>query len=154
MTETSAWLAGMNFWVTDDLVDVNVNRARGRESWANAQVQQAAHGPGFQLDRDHAEKMVKDATEVLRRLRNDQSITESLERMKSAADDPVSVGFTKAATWSGGQPGAFAYGAGHVRLEILYLEELVRRLNTALGRTAGNEQDARNALQGVEEGAN
>ncbi|MGY6653373.1 hypothetical protein ACXIZN_14490 [Amycolatopsis sp. TRM77291] len=154
MTDTSRpWLAGLDMWVTDPIGD-NVERAKAAESAANAQVQQGAHGPGFRLDRDHAERMVRKATTILERLRDDQRITQSLERMKSAAEDPVSVGFAKAATWNADRPGAFAYGAGHVRLEILYLEELVGRLNKALGRTAGNDQDSGRAIKNsVETGA-
>ncbi|MFI9450397.1 hypothetical protein [Amycolatopsis sp. NPDC052450] len=126
-----------------------VEKATAAETAANAQVQQNAHGPGIYLDRDHAETMLKKASDVLRQLRDDQSITQSLERMKSAAEDPVSVAFTKAATWNDGQPGAFAYGAGHVRLEILYLEELSRRLKEALGQTCQNDQEAGKTLGGI-----
>ncbi|WP_340681646.1 hypothetical protein LCL61_23185 [Amycolatopsis coloradensis] len=157
--ERSSWLGDLGFYITDDRVaenrvTENVNRAKVAEIATNDQVQQAAHAPGFRLDRDHAERMVQKAKEVLEHLRNDQTITQSLERMRSAAEDPVSMGFTKAATWNGDQPGAFAYGAGHVRLEMLYLKELVKRLEKALGRTTENDQESGEALKGsVQEGA-
>ncbi|MFC9257266.1 hypothetical protein [Amycolatopsis thailandensis] len=157
MTDTAVpdkdnWLGDIILRVKDP-IGYEVGKATAAEIATNAQVQQAAHGPGIYLDRDHAEGMVEQAIQVRAHLVNDQSITASLERMRSAAADPVSVGFTKAATWNGGQPGAFAYGSGHVRLEILYLDELISRLNKALGRTAQNEQETQKTLNGVQEGA-
>ncbi|WP_219148227.1 hypothetical protein [Amycolatopsis sp. TNS106] len=155
MTETgrSPWLSDLAFYITDDPVTENVNRAKAAEAAMNDQVQQGAHGPGFRLDRDHATRMVEKAMQVKLALENDQRITQTLERMQSAAQDPVSMRFTKAATWNGGQPGAFAYGAGHVRLEMLYIEELIERLNTALGRTTQNDQEAGKAVDdGVKKG--
>ncbi|MGW4830499.1 hypothetical protein ACWEOG_23160 [Amycolatopsis japonica] len=146
------WLGDIILRVKDP-TGYEVDKATAAEIATNAQVQKAAHGPGIYLDRDHAEQMVKQAGEVLAALENDQSLTQSLERMQSAAQDPVSVGFTKAATWNGGQPGAFAYGAGHVRLEILYIKELIDRLNTALGRTTENDQNAGEAFKGARGGA-
>ncbi|MFD5091013.1 hypothetical protein ACFWMR_10470 [Amycolatopsis thailandensis] len=142
------WLGDIILRVKDP-IGYEVNKATAAEIATNAQVQQAAHGPGIYLDRDHAEQMVKQAGEILAALENDQSLTQSLERMQSAAQDPVSVGFTKAATWNGGQPGAFAYGAGHVRLEILYLGELTRRLEKALGRTSENDHESGKGLGGI-----
>ncbi|WP_370946982.1 hypothetical protein AB5J62_05345 [Amycolatopsis sp. cg5] len=143
-SDRAAWLEGLSFWVSDPISE-NVDRARAAEAVANAQAQQA-HGPGFRLDRQHAEQMVSQAIQVRADLENDQRITQSLERMQPAAKDPVSVAFAQNATWNGGTAGAFAYGAGHVRLEILYLDELIKRLNTALGRTTETDHAAGKAV--------
>lgn len=155
MTESMdrPWLGELGFFVTDSVAD-NVYRARMAEAATNAQAQQQVHGPGFRLDREHAEKMVEQAIRIRQSLENDQSVTQSLERMEPAAKDPVSVDFAQSATWNDGRAGAFAFGAGHIRLEMLYLDELVKRLNLALGRTTEADHVAGEAIDdSVERGA-
>lgn len=148
---TSPWLSGVDFSIQDEQLRI-IQNDRKKISALNNAVQTRGGGAGFSLDRQAAEEMVKQAVEVKLKLQNDQRIAQTLERMQPPAHDPVSVSFNQRATWNSGTPGAFAYGAGHFQLQVLYLSELIDRLNKALGRTTASDEQQSEPFAGSTKG--
>ena len=146
----SPWLTGVDFYITDPVTQ-NIDNAKHREAQINAMTQGMAVGgaPGFSLDKDQAVKMVTDAMAIRIELEKLQNKAEFLEKMTAPAKDPASSSFNESATWQGGTPGAFAYGSGHLRLEVMYLSELIKRLNKALGRTSDTDDDLGTVVTGT-----
>ncbi|SDW30029.1 hypothetical protein SAMN05421504_101198 [Amycolatopsis xylanica] len=130
----SPWLDG---------VDIYVDNARNREVLDNRKIQAAHAGPGFSLDKDEATRMLEQARAIRKELQDVQHKAEFLEKMDPPAKDPVSCSYNGSVTWCGEEaPGAFAYGAGHLRLEALYLNELIERLRKALGIVEAEDEHA------------
>lgn len=135
---------GIAFNITDATTK-SIDDAKSHEAGGNAITQMFAGvlSGGFSLDKDQATTMLAQAKKMRLDLRAIQNKAEFLEKMSAPAQDPVSVAYTKAATWQGADnPGAFAYGSGHIRLEVLYLSEIIDRLDKALGLTEAADDQA------------
>lgn len=69
-----------------------------------------------------------------------------LARTTAAADEPASKDYNAQLTWNG-QAGAFGFGADHIRLETLYVEDLIRALSIALHRIPEFEKRRQRMLE-------
>jgi hypothetical protein len=128
------WLDGLTFSIKNVASEVG-----GVAAAAGA----AAAGPGFSLDRDEAQAMLTDVTGILTDLQDLRNSANSLKQVRPPAQDPASVAYNASLASNGsGAPGAFDYGAGHVDVEIAYLEELKQRLDKALGKTEEADDQA------------
>ncbi|MFD9889737.1 hypothetical protein ACFWY9_10370 [Amycolatopsis sp. NPDC059027] len=93
-------------------------------------------GKGFSLDRGEAERMLKQAQQLLVEMQPALADANALAQIQPPARDPASMKYHGDLTrQDSGQPAALSFGAGHVRVQIAYLSELVTRLETALGKT-------------------
>ncbi|HWD03102.1 MAG TPA: hypothetical protein VG674_11690 [Amycolatopsis sp.] len=103
-----------------------------------------ASGGGFMLQRDEAEDLVKRLMAVRGQLVEMQARVEELCKITPPSRDPGSLAYQQALTVDkNGNPAALSYGGGHIDLQLAYVEELINRLNTALGKIqTGDEQQA------------
>jgi hypothetical protein len=111
-------------------------------------------GPGFTLDRDEAKVMLEQCKQTLIDLKKLQNTAATLTRIIPPARDQVTVGYHGNLTaQQNGQPAAFAYGAGHVQLEIDYMNELITRLEDALGIMHSSDVNAQKTVEAAGQGS-
>ncbi|SEB38937.1 hypothetical protein SAMN04489727_1278 [Amycolatopsis tolypomycina] len=92
-------------------------------------------------------KQINALTVELAKIQNEAN---ALSRITPPARDQVTSGYHGNLTRrQDGQPAAFAYGAGHVQVELDYLDELAKRLEDALGIVRSNEANAQETVQGA-----
>ncbi|MFD9891761.1 hypothetical protein ACFWY9_20675 [Amycolatopsis sp. NPDC059027] len=104
-------------------------------------------GKGFSLDRGEAERMLEQARALKGRVKDAEADANALAQIHPPARDPASIAYHGDLTRrADGQPAAFSFGAGHLRVQHAYLKELVFRLETALGRTHESDE---NAAEGI-----
>ncbi|GAA1982440.1 hypothetical protein [Amycolatopsis minnesotensis] len=134
-------------WMGD--ADIRIADAAIADADATAS---SAGRSGFTLDLDQAHQLLADATRIRQELTLLQDNASVLERLEPPAQDPASKGYNGLLTRQGEQPGAFAYGAGHLRVEVEYLTELIGRLQKALVLKEGTEHDHGRKLKKTDDG--
>jgi hypothetical protein len=106
------------------------------------------------MSTDEARSMLTIAKRLRDKYQGMLPTAEGLTRLTSPADEPGSNSYNKLLVDAGPPPGAFAAGADQVKQEYAYADELVARLEQALGITeASDEQagsDVKNATSGDE----
>ncbi|WP_344432319.1 hypothetical protein [Amycolatopsis minnesotensis] len=117
---------------------------------------------GFTLDRDEAHEILNEATRIRNQLNLLQMKANRLEHLSPPADDPASLDYNDVLTSKSaefvrakseeirGRPGAFAFGAGHVTIEVNYLTELIGRLRKSLGIKDETEEQNKQRLQSAQ----
>ncbi|WP_344862336.1 hypothetical protein [Amycolatopsis ultiminotia] len=97
--------------------------------------------------------LAKSVREDFREMRTD---AEQLTRLTSPADEPGSNGYNKLLVNDGQPPGAFVAGKDQVEQLYAYADELVKRLEKALGTTESSDEqagaDVKNAASGEQDG--
>src|SRR5690606_12856371 len=88
---------------------------------------------GFSLTREEAERALQEFREIRNELMRMERDALELTRLRPPAGDPASVQLNEAIVGGSNDPGAFGYGYGHIKKEIAYFDELVHRLELALG---------------------
>lgn len=138
-----SWLEGLGFAIIDQ-------PGGGGASGGGA----APSGQGFAMSTDEARSMLTIAKRLRDKYQGMLPTAEGLTRLTSPADEPGSNSYNKLLVDAGPPPGAFAAGADQVKQEYAYADELVARLEQALGITeASDEQagsDVKNATSGDE----
>jgi hypothetical protein len=135
----AGWLSDVNFWIKD------APSAPGSLASTGGGTPGAAAGSasqGFSLTHDEAEDMVRRAEGVLSDIGDMLRKAETLTKVTPPAQDPASLTFNTQLVGNGQDGGAFGYGRGHLEREWGYLDELVKRLNDALGRTTESDHTA------------
>ncbi|QWF83726.1 hypothetical protein [Amycolatopsis sp. CA-230715] len=134
------WMDGMDIWIADAAI-------------ADADAAAASAGrSGFTLDLDQANHLLDETIRIRTELVHLQRKADELESLTPPAHDPASADYHGSLTRQGQQPGAFAYGAGHLHVEVDYLAELIRRLRQAVGRTEETDEDGARHLRKTPEG--
>lgn len=131
--------------------DVDIRIADAKVALADA-ASAASGGSGFTLDLDQANQLLAEAKRIRHELTLLQDEANVLAHLEPPAQDPASKGYNGLLTQQGRQPGAFAYGAGHLRIEVEYLTELIDRLRKALALKEGTEQDSGRKLKKSDQG--
>ncbi len=99
-------------------------------------------GQGFTMSRDDAQAMLKLAKSVREDFRDMQTDAVRLTRLTAPADEPSSNGYNKLLVNSGEPKGVFVTGSEQVDQEFAYADELVKRLEKALGITEASDEQA------------
>ncbi|GAA3554187.1 hypothetical protein GCM10022222_42310 [Amycolatopsis ultiminotia] len=140
------WLEGLGFAITDQ------TGGGGGASGGAA----TPSGQGFALSRDDAMSMLNLAKSVREDFREMRTDAEQLTRLTSPADEPGSNGYNKLLVNDGQPPGAFVAGKDQVEQLYAYADELVKRLEKALGTTESSDEqagaDVKNAASGEQDG--
>ncbi|MFF0147241.1 hypothetical protein ATK36_2752 [Amycolatopsis sulphurea] len=124
------WLDGLNFSVGDVF---------GSGEAAGAAT---SGGQGFALSHDDAMSMLNLAKSVREDFRDMRPDAEQLTRLTSPADEPGSNGYNTLLVNRGQPPGAFVAGETQVNQLYAYADELVKRLEKALGITRSSDEQA------------
>ncbi|WP_051166514.1 hypothetical protein [Amycolatopsis orientalis] len=99
-------------------------------------------GQGFTMSRDDATAMLKLAKTVREHFRDMQTDASRLTQTTSPADEPTSNGYNKLLVNQGEPKGAFVMGEDQVKREFAYADELVKRLEKALGIIGSSDEQA------------
>ena len=128
------WLDGLAF---------NVGSAFDAGAAAGAAVGGGASGgQGFTMSRDDAMAMLKVAKAVREDFDQMRPQAESLTKLTAPADEPTSNGYNERLVNGGDPKGVFVTGKEQVDKEYAYANELVHRLEKALGITAASDEQA------------
>ncbi|WP_275291369.1 hypothetical protein [Amycolatopsis sp. La24] len=127
------WLDGLYF---------NIGDAFSAGDAAGAAMGGAPSGQGFTMSRDDAAAMLTLAKTVREHFRDMRPEANELIRLTSPADEPTSNGYTKLLVNEGEPKGAFVTGRDQVDQEFAYADELVKRLEKALGITESSDEQA------------
>ena len=107
------------------------------------------------MSTDEARNMLTVAKRLRDKYRGMIPDAEALTQLTSPADEPGSNGYNAQLVNAGQSPGAFVAGRDQVKEEFAYADELVARLEQALGITeASDEQagaDVKNATPGSQD---
>ncbi|WP_409466764.1 hypothetical protein [Amycolatopsis sp. GA6-003] len=129
------WLDGLYF---------NIGDAFGAGDAAGAAMGGggSSGGQGFTMSREDAMAMLKLAKTVREHFRDMRDDAYRLTQLTPPADEPTSNGYNKLLV-NGGEPkGAFVTGGEQVDKEYAYANELVKRLEKALGITEASDEQA------------
>lgn len=155
MSEAEGWLSDVTFWV-DGVPSGGAMPTPPPEGAMPAAAPAAGGGSGsvptggqgFSLSREEAEEMLA----IFRDIRDDLQEMElkagNLLGLRAAAEDPASLNFHENAV-DGPQLGALGYGYEHVLNEITFFDELVARLEKALGLITESDEDATRQIGAV-----
>ncbi|WP_344869443.1 hypothetical protein [Amycolatopsis ultiminotia] len=106
------------------------------------------------MSTDEARNMLTVAKRLRDKYQGMLPTAQSLTQLTSPADEPGSNGYNKLLVDAGPPPGAFAAGESQVKQEYAYADELVKRLEQALGITETSDEqagtDVKNATSGNE----
>ncbi|PFG48689.1 uncharacterized protein DUF3558 [Amycolatopsis sulphurea] len=107
-------------------------------------------GPGFTMSRDDALSMLKLAKTVREHFDLMRPKAHRLTQITSPADEPGSNGYTKLLVNQGEPKGTFVTGKEQVDEEFAYADELVNRLEKALGITEASDGQASSDVNAAE----
>ncbi|GAB3353330.1 hypothetical protein [Amycolatopsis echigonensis] len=127
------WLDGLYF---------NIGDAFDAGDAAGAAMGGASSGQGFTMSRDDAMAMLKVAKTVRADFRDMRDDAYRLTQTTSPADEPTSNGYNKRLVNEGEPKGVFVAGKDQVDQEFAYADELVKRLEKALGITESSDEQA------------
>lgn len=99
-------------------------------------------GQGFTMSRDDATAMLKLAKTVREHFSDMRTDANALTRLTAPADEPTSNNYNKLLVNPGEPKGAFVTGEDQVKQEYAYADELVRRLEKALGIVESSDEQA------------
>ncbi|MET9262732.1 hypothetical protein [Amycolatopsis sp. NPDC004079] len=102
----------------------------------------APPGPGFTMSRDDARSMLNLAKQAVKQFDDMRSHARYLTRLTPPADEPASNDYNRRLTGSGPEDGAFGTGLANLIHLREYTDELVRKLEQALGITESSDQAA------------
>lgn len=122
-TGVDPWLAG---------VDVEIQDSVGAQG-------ATASGAGFSLSPGEANAILAQALGALDKLQQVQRQAEILKQVSPAADDPASVAYN--ARLASGH-GVFDVAGRHINAEADYLNELIRKIQAALGMIGDRDGEA------------
>lgn len=94
------------------------------------------------MSRDDAMAMLKLAKSVREDFNHMREDAVRLTQITSPADEPTSNGYTKLLVNAGEPKGVFVTGKEQVDKEFAYADELVKRLEKALGITEASDEQA------------
>lgn len=144
MTASGNWLSDVMFWV-----DGVASGAAGGGAAAGGGGALGGSGggapsgsQGFSLTREEAERALEEFKTIhadLVELRWDAA---ELIRLRPPAEDPASVRLNEAFAGGASGRGVFGYGLMHVEKEIAYFDELINRLEKALGYVTEADESA------------
>ncbi|WP_051165956.1 hypothetical protein [Amycolatopsis orientalis] len=129
------WLDGLYFNIGDAF-------AAGDAAGAAMSGGGSPGGQGFTMSRDDAMAMLKIAKSVRADFRDMRDDAENLTQLTSPADEPSSNGYNKLLVNEGEPKGVFVTGKEQVHREYAYADELVKRLEKALGITELSDEQA------------
>ncbi|MGV9300571.1 hypothetical protein [Amycolatopsis sp. NPDC003676] len=111
-------------------------------------------GPGFTMSRDDARSMLNLAKQARKQFGDMRAAALSLLRLVAPADDVASNAYQ--VKLLGNEPATGAFGAGLANVQRLhaYANELVLKLETALGITADSEESATESVKNAASGKN
>jgi hypothetical protein len=124
------WLDDVTFWVNGI---ASRTHTRGGTSAGGGGGGAPSGAQGFSLTREEAERALQEFREIRNELMRMERDALELTRLRPPAGDPASVQLNEAIVGGSNDPGAFGYGYGHIKKEIAYFDELVHRLELALG---------------------
>ncbi|MBN9741067.1 hypothetical protein DMP23_08075 [Amycolatopsis sp. A1MSW2902] len=102
----------------------------------------APSGQGFTMSRDDAAAMLNLAKTVRADFDEMRPKADALTRLTSPADEPTSNAYNKLLVNSGEPKGVLVTGKEQVEREYAYADELVKRLEKALGITESSDEQA------------
>lgn len=99
-------------------------------------------GPGFTMSRDDARSMLNLAKHAREQFDEMRTLAAYLTRLTPPADEPASNDYNRQVTGTAFGDGAFGAGLANVTRMYAYANELVRKLEQALGSTESSDQTA------------
>jgi hypothetical protein len=137
-TDGTGFLSGMNFMVTD------VANTAGAAVGAAVSV---AGSGGFSMSKDEMESMLTKAEGTKKLIDDQRAKARNIAQIDPPGHDAASVAFTGTAVDAG------KHYLGHLEIQYKRYEQLIAKLNEALGKTvATDEQNADAAQQTSPEG--
>ncbi|GAA1023352.1 MULTISPECIES: hypothetical protein [Amycolatopsis] len=109
-------------------------------------------GPGFTMSRDDARSMLKLARQAREQFSDMRAASLSLLRLVAPADDVASNAYQAKLLGNESASGAFGAGIANVHRLHAYANELVLKLEEALGITANSEETAAESVQNAASG--
>ncbi|MBB1157690.1 MULTISPECIES: hypothetical protein [Amycolatopsis] len=107
-----------------------------------ADTRAAPPGPGFTMSRDDARSMLNLAKQAREQFNEMRQIANSLTRLAPPADEFASNSYNSNLVGDGQSTGAFGAGLANVERMHRYADELVRKLEKALGITESSDEAA------------
>lgn len=99
-------------------------------------------GPGFTMSRDDARSMLNLARQARDQFNDMRKHAVLLTRLTPPADEPASNDYNRRLTGTSSEDGAFRAGLTNLDHMRDYANELVRKLEQALGSTASSDETA------------
>ncbi|WP_406640821.1 hypothetical protein [Amycolatopsis sp. WGS_07] len=99
-------------------------------------------GPGFTMSRDDAHSMLRLAKQARDEFNKMRNRAKYLTRLTPPADEPASNDYNERLTGQNPGDGAFGAGLANVSRMYAYADELVRKLEQALGITESSDEAA------------
>ncbi|RJQ84871.1 hypothetical protein [Amycolatopsis panacis] len=105
---------------------------------------------GFVLEPDEAKQLLKNLKDIRDRQRKMKAAVANLCGITAPSKDPSTLAAHVALVGDGaGKLGAYSYGGGHVDLQLAYLNELIQRIEAALGMTKSSDHQQTDLLNTV-----
>ncbi|WP_051165657.1 hypothetical protein [Amycolatopsis orientalis] len=133
------WLDGLYFNIGDAF---SAGDAAGAAMGGSSGGGGAPSGQGFTMSRDDAQAMLKLAKTVREHFADMRQDANDLTQLTSPADEPTSNNYNKLLVNEGEPKGAFVTGEDQVKQEFAYANELVKRLEQALGIIESSDEQA------------
>ncbi|MFF0144698.1 hypothetical protein ATK36_3122 [Amycolatopsis sulphurea] len=105
---------------------------------------------GFVLEPDEAKQLLEKLKGIRGRQRKMKNAVANLCGIAAPSKDPSTLAAHVALVGDGaGKLGAYSYGGGHVDLQLAYLNELIQRIEAALGMTKSSDHQQTSLMNSV-----